>query len=219
MKEKKLTNTLQKNWPYIAVAALALLLAASLAWGINQSSNQADKLRQTGSDSHDVSIETALEEHGITPLTVDQASNNKTTAAELTYLIEEEKLAHDVYQVLYEKWGSRVFSNIQQSETMHQNMVLAVMESRDLTDPRTNNIGVFVNKDLQTLYDKLIAQGMQSETEAFKAGVIVEETDIADLKSTIAKLDPKDTDVRDVLDNLLHGSENHLRAFNRQLSL
>jgi len=45
----------------------------------------------------------------------------------------------------------------------------------------------------------------------------VEETDIADLKKTIANLDTADTDVKATLENLLHASENHLRAFNRQL--
>lgn len=114
------------------------------------------------------------------------------------------------------KWGARVFTTIKNSEASHQGLVLAVMESRQLPDPRKQEPGKFANTELQALYDKLIADGSQSINQAYKVGVVIEERDIADLKKTIANLDTKDTDVKDVLENLLRGSENHLRAFNRQ---
>jgi len=97
-------------------------------------------------------------------------------------------------------------------------MVLAVMDSRGLADPRTDTLGRFTNPDLQALYDKLVAQGNQSQSEEYKVGVIIEEVDIADLQRMIAALDPADSDIKDVYENLLHGSENHLRAFNRQVA-
>ena len=34
-------------------------------------------------------------------------------------MVEEEKLAHDVYLKLYEKWGISIFSNIAVSEQNH----------------------------------------------------------------------------------------------------
>jgi hypothetical protein len=37
---------------------------------------------------------------------------------------EEEKLAHDVYMTLYEKWGQQIFKNIAASEETHTNAVL-----------------------------------------------------------------------------------------------
>jgi hypothetical protein len=114
------------------------------------------------------------------------------------------------------KWGARVFTTIKNSEASHQGLVLAVMESRQLPDPRKQEPEKFANTELQALYDKLIADGSQSINQAYKVGVVIEERDIADLKKTIANLDTKDTDVKDVLENLLRGSENHLRAFNRQ---
>lgn len=52
-------------------------------------------------------IATALDAHGITPLTPEQASNKPQTAEKLAYLIEQEKLAHDTYQAMYDKWGAR----------------------------------------------------------------------------------------------------------------
>jgi len=42
----------------------------------------------------------------------------------LLQMREEEKLAHDVYMALYEKWGKQIFSNIAASEETHTNAVL-----------------------------------------------------------------------------------------------
>ncbi len=212
------TQSIKNNWQYLLIAVLALGIVTSVAWAYNEN-QRADKLsvNTTQTDNHGDAAQ-HLEEHGITPLTPSEASNKQSTADELAYLIEEEKLAHDVYQAMYDKWGSRVFGNIKESETMHGDMVLAVMTSRGLADPRTDEFGKFVNQDLQNLYDKLIAQGSQSVQDAYKVGVIIEETDIADLADTLTKLDAKDTDIKALVENLIHASENHLRAFNRQLS-
>lgn len=141
-----------------------------------------------------------------------------SVAESLQYMLEEEKLAYDVYTTLYAKWGSRVFANISKSETNHQDELLAVMRSRGLADVRSQSVGVFKNQDLQQLYNKLIAQGSQSSQEAFKVGVAIEELDIVDLKKAINTLGQADTDVRAVYESLKRGSENHLSAFNRQLT-
>lgn len=138
--------------------------------------------------------------------------------ATLNHMIEEEKLAHDVYQVLADKWGARVFSNITRSETNHQNELLAIIESNGVTDPRTGKVGTFNDKDLQALYDKLIAQGSASASEAYKVGVAIETLDIDDLKKAMAGLTDKDTDLKAAYTNLMNGSERHLAAFNRQLN-
>ena len=137
------------------------------------------------------------------------------TEQQLLYLIEEEKLAHDVYTVFYEKYGARVFGNILESESTHQERVLTLLEARNIADPRSPEIGVFTNSDLQKFYDDLIAQGMQNETEAFRAGVIIEETDIADLTEQLSTTTEEDVVL--ALEDLRRGSENHLRAFNKQL--
>ncbi|NPA47747.1 MAG: DUF2202 domain-containing protein, partial [Thermococci archaeon] len=41
----------------------------------------------------------------------------------LLYMVEEEKLAHDVYTKLYEKWHLQIFDNIAKSESTHVNAV------------------------------------------------------------------------------------------------
>jgi hypothetical protein len=220
MNTAQIKNTMQQNWQYIVIGLLSLALVVVGAVAVmasNDTEEQATAKATTGNHEN-ADPKQLLEEHGITPLTTAEASNNAKAATDLTYIIEEEKLAHDVYQAMYDKWGSRIFGNIKNSETSHQGMVLAVMESRGLADPRTDTLGTFTNPDLQALYDKLISQGSQSQAEAYKVGVIIEEVDIADLKRMIAALDPADSDIKDVYENLLHGSENHLRAFSRQVA-
>jgi hypothetical protein len=142
-------------------------------------------------------------------------ASDPTTVELLTYLIEEEKLAHDVYTKMYELWGARVFGNILQSESTHQDEVLRLLMARGVADPRTDTIGTFNNAGLQAFYNQLIAQGSQSAAEAYKVGVAIEEKDIADINTQLKTA--SDTDVITVLEKLRRGSENHLRAFNRQI--
>ena len=144
--------------------------------------------------------------------------NTNTSSRSLEYMIEEEKLAHDVYVAMYDKWGSRVFNNIQKSEQNHQNQLFSVMQSRNISDPRSASVGVFKDQTLQDLYNKLVAQGNNSLTDAFKVGVAIEELDIADLNSSLSSLGSTDADIKSVYESLLSGSKKHLSAFNRQLS-
>ena len=137
------------------------------------------------------------------------------TEEQLVYLIEEEKLAHDVYSAMFDLWGSRVFGNILNSEETHQSQVLTVMNTRDITDPRSSKVGVFQNAELQSLYNDLIAKGSKSAVDAYEVGVAIEELDIDDITKMLATA--KDADVIAMMENLRKGSENHLRAFNNQL--
>ncbi|WP_297069791.1 DUF2202 domain-containing protein [Thermococcus sp.] len=134
----------------------------------------------------------------------------------LLYMVEEEKLAHDVYTKLYEKWGLKIFSNIAKSETTHVEAVRALLQKYNLTDPTQNEgIGEFQNQELQKLYDQLIEMGMKSEVDALKVGALIEETDIEDLQKWISLTDK--VDIITVYENLMMGSRNHLRAFVSQL--
>lgn len=139
------------------------------------------------------------------------------TIDRLIYLLEEEKLAHDVYLAMHEQYGARVFGNILSSEDTHQSRVLALLAVRDIADPRANIAGQFINQNLQKLYDDLIARGSQNINEAYAIGIAIEELDITDIKNDIALLEPEQTDIRTTLEALLNGSENHLRAFSRQV--
>ncbi len=166
--------------------------------GNNPTKNASESTSQTTTDDKTVATPAA-----------------KSTEDQLVFLIEEEKLAHDVYTLMYQKYGAKVFGNILQSESTHQGRVLTLLQARSIADPRSSQVGVFKNQDLQALYDQLITQGNQSATEAYKVGVAIEEKDIADISTQLATA--TDEDVITALESLRSGSENHLRAFNRQM--
>lgn len=144
-----------------------------------------------------------------------QLADDSETVKLLTYLIEEEKLAHDVYTVLYDMYGSKVFGNILQSESQHQDQVMTLLDAYGVADPRSSELGVFQDRELQALYDDLVEMGSRSAADAFQVGVLIEEKDIADITTQLATA--SDPVVVDVLEKLRAASENHLRAFNRQL--
>ena len=141
---------------------------------------------------------------------------NADEQSTLIYMLEEEKLAHDVYVALYEKWGLSIFNNISKSEQKHQSSVAAAVSYYGLTDNRSNTVGTFTNPDLQKLYNDLIAKGLTSQTAALEVGKTIEEVDIADLKKAMSATNS--TYLDSVYARLLKGSENHLKAFNRQLN-
>jgi hypothetical protein len=147
------------------------------------------------------------------------ASGGELSTAEaeaLTFMREEEKLAHDVYTVMYEQWGLPIFLNISRSEQAHTDAVKTLLDNYAVPDPASNEFGVFTNQELQALYDDLISQGSQSLTEALRVGAAIEEIDILDLQERL--VDTDNADVLRVFNNLLQGSTNHLNAFTSTLA-
>jgi hypothetical protein len=137
--------------------------------------------------------------------------------ADLSYMRQEEKLARDVYSVLYQKWALPAFNNISDSEQQHMDAVKLILDKYSLDDPVTSDeAGDFQNQALTALYGQLVEQGMTSLTEAIKVGIQIEELDIADLEETLTRTDNQD--IQTVYQNLLAGSRNHLRAFNTLLT-
>lgn len=135
----------------------------------------------------------------------------------LIFMREEEKLARDVYQTLYEKWGVVVFSRITQSETKHMDAIKALLDKYSLADPVADNTtGVFTNPALQALYGDLVAKGSLSLVDAMTVGATIEDLDIADIKTRVAATD--NDDIKAVYANLTRDSENHLRTFVSQLT-
>lgn len=203
MKNKTVT---QVGIGVVLVATTALVFLGGYLYGQSRhsASLQAETPKQNvaGMDEH----------QAITPLST---SPTDTVTRELQFILEEEKLAHDIYTKLYEKWGTRQFGNILRSEVTHQEMVLAVMQSRGVNDVRKDTIGQFSNSELQALYDSLLAQGMQSVGEAIKVGIAVEQRDIADLDKAIAATAAEHTDIIATYQQLRAASERHLAAFQR----
>ena len=143
---------------------------------------------------------------------VAPAAISPEEAAALQFMREEEKLAHDVYVTLYEQWGLRVFDNISRSERQHADAMAYLLDRYNITDPAVGSArGEFTDEALQALYNQLVAQGSKSVADALKVGAAIEEIDIRDLQERLAKTDT--VDIRRAYENLMAGSENHLRAF------
>lgn len=142
---------------------------------------------------------------------------SEAEAAGLLYMREEEKLARDVYLALYEKWGVTEFQTISQSEQIHMDALKNLVERYGLADPVQAEAGKFTDPGLQALYDELVSRGSQSVSEALKVAGLIEETDILDLQERLAGTD--NADIQQVYNNLLRGSENHLRGFANALSI
>jgi hypothetical protein len=168
---------------------------------------------------------TSVDDQGDTTIDLDDSQLSMTApgglsqdeANGLLYMREEEKLAHDVYLALYDKWELPIFENIANSEQTHTDAVKALLDAYDLSDPAAGkSTGEFVNTDLQALYDDLTAQGSRSLSDALKVGAAIEEIDILDLQTHLAQTE--NANIRTVYENLMKGSRNHLRSFTSTLS-
>jgi hypothetical protein len=135
----------------------------------------------------------------------------------LFLMVEEEKMARDVYRQFSTIWGTKIFSNIANSEQKHMESVEKLANNYDLDLPVTmESEGIYENKVIQSLYNDLLARGSSSLTDALEVGVALEETDITDLENLLEEDNP--ADIEKTFGNLLGASFNHLNTFNRQLS-
>lgn len=138
--------------------------------------------------------------------------------AGLIHMREEEKLARDVYQTLYEEWGLAIFINIAQAEQLHMTAIKSLLDKYNVPDPIIDlTAGVFPSEDMQKLYDELVEKGKVSSVEALYVGATIEDLDIKDLYDYLIETD--NSDIKTVYQNLVKGSRNHLRAFVYQLSI
>jgi hypothetical protein len=135
--------------------------------------------------------------------------------AMLVHMREEEKLARDVYSLFADMWELQIFSNITSSENRHLSAVVSLLERYSPSDTIVSEPGHFTIPEMQGLYDTLIDKGSSSLTEALRAGATIEDIDLKDLDNFKAMT--SDEDIIMVFENLYMGSQNHMRAFNRQL--
>jgi len=137
-------------------------------------------------------------------------------SAALVYLREEEKLALDIFVRLQARWGSRVFGNISEVEDRHFRMIKLLLDRYQLQDPSSNNpAGTFNNAGIQELYSSFSAEGEKSLRDALKVSAAIEDLDIHDLANAAQSTD--NSDLKLVYGHLRTASENHMRAFVKQL--
>jgi len=139
----------------------------------------------------------------------------------LRYMVEEEKLAGNVYRAFAVLYPSIMpFKNIPRSEDTHFTALVsqAGLAGIDVSDLTSLAAGQFQNTTLQALYGNLIAQGNTSSFAALTVGKNIELLDIEDLLKAQA-LVPTTSSLYGVYGNLLNGSNNHLKAFNTWLAM
>jgi hypothetical protein len=135
-------------------------------------------------------------------------------AADLVFGVEEERMSHDLYVAAFERWGVGAFDRISQAETRHEAAFVQLAASVNVALPPAVR-GVYATAELQSMYQQLLALVNESAPAALRAGALVEETDIVELRRMIAVV--QDDRTREVLAHLEAASGRHLRAFARNL--
>ncbi|WP_297095670.1 DUF2202 domain-containing protein [uncultured Draconibacterium sp.] len=180
----------------IAILAIVLMLSAC-------TDSQKDE---------DLSISDKTEEESLkTGALLEILALTEIDSTGLIFMREEEKLARDAYLVLYAKYEHQVFNNISQSEQVHTDAILRLLNYYDLRDPFIDIIGEFEDPALASLFDDLMILGDNNLDSALVVGALIEETDIEDIAILMEASDVPN--IVQVYENLISGSENHLRAF------
>lgn len=129
-------------------------------------------------------------------------------------LLEEEKLARDVYLALYQVWGYEAFGHISENEQSHMEALIGVLDRAGAADPTAGyGAGEFATAAVQDLYAAFVEQGGESLAAALQAGAAIEEMDILDIERLQAQID--DPGLLRVLANLRQGSIRHLQAYSK----
>ena len=148
----------------------------------------------------------------------------------ITFMYNEESLAHDVYLAIYKEQPMNTLQNIAtKSEVKHIDAVndLAVTYDLNVTQYPDTDVpysiegikpGIYPVEHIQELYDMLYDKGIQSSKDALEVGCMVEVVDIEDLDDAIAiALRDQADDVLEVFNFLEKGSYTHYWAFNDAL--
>jgi hypothetical protein len=147
----------------------------------------------------------------------DLAAQGTWTAEQqstLAAMAQEEKLAHDLYVALGDRYDAAIFDRIAGSETQHLAIVRTLLDRYGLADPTAGAAdGRFSDPAVQATYDRLLAEGQADLAAALRVGQAVEQTDIDDLRAAQNGLTAPD--VTQAYANLLEASQRHLTAFQR----
>jgi len=152
----------------------------------------------------------------LVPTAITVTATDPQLATDLQFMREEERLARDLYLLFAERYpDANVFANITRSEDRHYTAVGRQLENFGIDDPSAGlEAGDYGYAELDELYATLAKQG-ETLDGAIKAGIAVEEEDIADLEAALAResSDP----IERTFAALLAGSQNHLDAFTTAL--
>ncbi|WP_158277323.1 DUF2202 domain-containing protein [Opitutus sp. ER46] len=147
--------------------------------------------------------------------TVTAATPTTLPVAALVGAVEEERMARDLYLAAAAKWDLPMFTRIAQAEARHEVALVRLATTANVSLPAAQ-AGVYTSANLGELHTALMALVNESATGALKAGALLEETDIRDLRQLQATA--TDDPTRAVLANLERASGHHLAALTRTLA-
>lgn len=128
----------------------------------------------------------------------------------LSFQVEEERMARELYTAFAAKWDVRQFTNIRQAEARHEESLRQIAARAGLALPAMP-AAKFADSTIQQRFDVLLAQGLRSPADALKAGIAVEQQDLADLRQLLQSV--KNPALRETAERLATASERHLAAF------
>ncbi|QEP43975.1 DUF2202 domain-containing protein [Ectothiorhodospiraceae bacterium BW-2] len=196
--------------PHFIVAIVVLISLAFAHLLLSKEEDQSISESLTRINNPFLNAEVTFQPVAATAATT--AALSQQELSDLRYMREEEKLARDVYQQLYQRWGLSIFAAISRSEQIHTDRVLMLLQRYQIPDPAANLApGQFQNRHLATLYRDLIQRGEQSTLEALRVGALIEEVDIDDLDKAMAN--SAHQDITQVYHNIQQGSYRHLQGF------
>ena len=141
---------------------------------------------------------------------------DEVETADLLYIVQEERLAYDMYSLLYLEYELAIFQKIAASEEKHVATLSELISKYELTNPNDGmDPGEYENEVLQSFYDEMLAQAMQSKAWAIQTGVTIEEVDIEDLLVFQARVDAKN--LVQCYAHLEDASLKHLESFQDEL--
>ncbi|RLA68889.1 MAG: hypothetical protein DRG09_07055, partial [Epsilonproteobacteria bacterium] len=219
--------------------------------GCGGSSSPVDDVPITLGDPIDGSVEETVSSDVPTTVTLGTETINPETQAiidapasnisqelinTLSYMGNEERLAYDVYNALYDKYGKKTFTNIAtKGEYQHITLMQELIQKYKLSDdvnftnvdlPALGYMNTAIEDMVPGVYDVSAIQGLYddlmdiatNEIEALKVGCKIEVIDIMDLDHDIALAEAEDAaDIIEVFKILRAGSYNHYWAFDGAL--
>ena len=198
-----------------------------------QSENESGHENESETESQNHEFD--LSAYPVTPSLSTELKNS------LAYMGNEERLAYDVYQNLYNYHITESATEVKQlknisekSEIKHIGIVQDVVKRYALNpEDVTNVVNPVADRDvaisampsgeydipaIQELYNVLYAKGTASTTEALMVGCMVEVTDVEDLDKYIEQAESSNAkDIVEAFTVLRAGSYNHYWAFDKGL--
>jgi hypothetical protein len=134
----------------------------------------------------------------------------------LIHMIEEEKLAHDVYARLRDVTGLQIFGTIAAGEATHHSTMLRDADRRNIdVSYLPSEPGEFHDPAFQALYEQLVQEGSASPQAALRVGVKIETLNFTDISD--AMLITEDAALDNTYSHLASVSQSHLRQFQMTL--